>query len=116
MARYHPSKELMVLIKFLSHRMPRSGINQLPRKSFHYRSSAGEPDTLFQTPSKHPWWRWTPIRGLRVAHKERQGFWRCKPQIAVHAGVGSQVQYEKASEKDPQLLLHFVAHGLPLAA
>jgi hypothetical protein len=43
--------------------------------------------------------------GFRAAFRERQSFWRHQPQIAVHVGVGCQVPYEKASGKDPQVLL-----------
>jgi len=43
--------------------------------------------------------------GFKGSHERAQGSWRRKPQIGVHAGVECQVPHEKASEKDPQVLL-----------
>ncbi|MFZ0449957.1 MAG: hypothetical protein WAL98_12005 [Desulfatiglandaceae bacterium] len=41
---------------------------------------------------------------FKGCHWRVPSFRRRKPQIAVHVGVGCQVHYEKASEKDPQVL------------
>jgi hypothetical protein len=38
--------------------------------------------------------------GFNMNSQKRVGFGRRKPQIAVHVGVGCQVYYEKASEKE----------------
>ncbi|MFZ0450540.1 MAG: hypothetical protein WAL98_14980 [Desulfatiglandaceae bacterium] len=43
--------------------------------------------------------------GFKGSHWRAPSFPRRKPQTAVHVGVWCQVHYEKAAEKDPQVLL-----------
>jgi hypothetical protein len=43
--------------------------------------------------------------GFRGSHWRAPGLRSRKPQMGVHVGVGCQVHYEKASEKDPHALL-----------
>jgi len=43
--------------------------------------------------------------GFRSVHERALWLGWHKPKIAVHVGVGCQAHYEKASEKDPQVLV-----------
>jgi len=76
----------------------------MPQAAAYEVRRGAEPDTLFQTFSKH---FGGDGRRFGVWHKfiEARRVWRRKPQIAVHVGVWCQVHYEKGSEKDFHALL-----------
>jgi hypothetical protein len=76
----------------------------MPQAAAYEQRMGGEPDTLFQTLSKHPRGDGR-LFGAQRCLLEAHGFRRCKPQIAVHVGVGCQVHYEKGAEKDPHARL-----------